>query len=290
MLWVATPQIQLLDYFYYAALTVAALYENASANEQAGWRDLLTAHREQLREWAENYPPTFADKHLLVSAEIARVEGRALDAMQLYEQAIRSAYENGFVQNEALAHEVAARFYAARGFEVIAYEYLGKARNCYDRWGAHGKVKQLDELYPHLHEQRLPTSTIFTIGTPVRQLDVETVVKASQVLSSEIVLPKLIERLMRIAVEHAGAERGLLILLRDDKPQIEATAISRGTVEVSVRQAVIVPLDLPKSALQYVLRTRERVVLDDASVRNLYSEDERAKRPDPFYACLSSTK
>ena len=292
VLSVATPQIQLLDYFYYGALTVAVLYENAPANEQAGWRDLLTAHREQLREWAENYPPTFADKHLLVSAEIARVEGRALDAMQLYEQAIRSAYENGFVQNEALAHEVAARFYAARGFEVIAYEYLGKARNCYDRWGAHGKVKQLDELYPHLHEQRLPTSTIFTIGTPVRQLDVETVVKASQVLSSEIVLPKLIERLMRIAVEHAGAERGLLILLRDDKPQIEATAISRGTVEVSVRQAVIVPLDLPKSALQYVLRTRERVVLDDASVRNLYSEDEyvRAKRPDPFYACLSSTK
>ena len=292
VLWVATPQIQLLDYFYYAALTVAVLYENASANEQAGWRELLTAHREQLREWAENYPPTFADKHLLVSAEIARVEGRALDAMQLYEQAIRSAYENGFVQNEALAHEVAARFYAARGFEVIAYEYLGKARNCYDRWGAHGKVKQLDELYPHLHEQRLPTSTIFTIGTPVRQLDVETVVKASQALSSEIVLPKLIERLMRIAVEHAGAERGLLILLRDDKPQIEAEAISHGTVEVVFDKQSSRRSDLPKSALHYVFRTRERVVLDDASVRNLYSEDEYVRRsaPDPSYACLSSTK
>src|SRR6202020_1723592 len=282
LLWASAAQMQLLDYFYYTALTVAACYENVSADEQTAWRDLLTAHRDQLREWAENYPPTFADKHLLVLAEIARIEGRAFDAMQLYEQAIQSAHENGFVQNEALAHEVAARFYLARGFEVIADTYLRNARNCYDRWGALGKVKQLDERYPRLHEERLLASTASTIGTPVRQLDVETVVKASQALSSEIVLSKLIEKLMRIAVEHAGAERGLLIFLRGNEPQIEAVATTgHGAVEVTVRQTVIAPLDLPKSALQYVIRTRDRVVLDDASVENLYSQDEyvRAKRP-----------
>jgi transcriptional regulator with GAF, ATPase, and Fis domain len=281
LLSAAAAQIQLLDYFYYAALTMAACYENASADEQSGWHELLTAHREQLREWAEIYPPTFADKHALVSAEIARLEGRALDAMQLYEQAIQSAHESGFVQYEALAQEVAARFYLARGFETIAHTYLRNARSCYDRWGALGKVKQLDERYPRLHEERLPTSTTSTIGTPVRQLDIETVVKASQALSSEIVLSKLIEKLMRIAVEHAGAERGLLILLRGDEPQIEAEATTgHGRAKVSVRQAAITPSDLPQSALHYVIRTRERVVLDDASVGNLYSEDEyvRAKR------------
>src|SRR5712692_604148 len=281
MLWAIAAQIQVLDYYYYAALTVAALYEKGNADEQTGWRDLLTAHREQLREWAENYPPTFADKHALVSAEIARVEGRAFDAMQLYEQAIQSAHENGFVQNEALAYEVAARFYLARGFETHGHAYLRKARNCYDRWGALGKVKQLDERYPRLHEERLPASTTATIGTLVRQLDVETVVKASQALSSEILLPKLIEKLMRFAVEHAGAERGLLVLLRGDEQQIEAEATTgQGRVEVTVRQAAITPSDLPQSALHYAIRTRERVVLDDASVGNLYSEDEyvRAKR------------
>ena len=107
-------------------------------------------------------------------------------------------------------------------------------------------------------------------------------VKASQALSSEIVLPKLIEKLMRIAVEHAGAERGLLILLRGDEPQIEAEATTgHGRVEVTVRQAAVTPSDLPQSALHYVIRTRERVVLDDASAGNLYSEDEyvRQKRP-----------
>src|SRR6266404_4195000 len=282
LLWTSAAQIQLLDYFYYAALTVAALYDNASADEQQEWRELLTLHREQLREWAENFPPTFGDKLALVSAEIARVEGRVLDAMHLYEQAIQSARENGFVQNEALAHEVAARFYLARGFQTIADTYLRNARNCYERWGALGKVKQLDELYPHLHEERIPRFTSATIGRSAAQLDVETAITASQVLSSEIDLPKLIEKLMRIAVEHAGAERGLLVLRHGDKPQIEAEATTtHGRVEVIVRQAAVRPSDLPQSALHYVIRTGERVVLDDASIRNLYSEDEYVceKRP-----------
>ena len=128
LLWASSGHIRLLDYFYYAALTMAALFERASADEQQAWRHLMTSHQEQLREWSENYPPTFADKHALVSAEIARLEGRDADAMRLYEQTIQSARENGFVQNEGLAHEVAARFYAARGFEKFAHLYLREAR------------------------------------------------------------------------------------------------------------------------------------------------------------------
>ena len=281
LLWSSVAQIQQLDYFYYAALTVAALYDNASADEQQEWRELLTLHREQLREWAENYPPTFADKYTLVAAEIARLEDRAFDAMQLYEQSIQSARENGFVQNEALASEVAACFYATRGFETIAHTYLRNARSCYDRWGALGKVKQLDARYPHLYEERVSTSTIATIGASAAQLDFESVIKASQALSSEIDLPKLIEKLMRIAVENAGAERGLLILLRGEEPQIEAEATTgHGRVEVTVRQAAVTPFELPQSALHFVIRTRECLVLDDASIANLYSDDEyvRTKR------------
>jgi predicted ATPase/GAF domain-containing protein len=281
LLSTAAGSIQLLDYFYYAALTVAACYENGSTDEQQVWRDLLTVHREQLREWAETYPPTFADKHTLVLAEIARLEKRDADAMQLYEQAIHLARDHGFVQNEGLAHELTAQYYLAHGLETAGYAYLRNARNCYDRWGALGKVKQLDKRYPQLQEERFLTSNTATIGAPVGQLDAATVVKASQAISSEIVLSKLIEKLMRIAVEHAGAERGLLILLRGDEPQIEADAATgHGRVEVTVRQAAITQDELPQSALQYVIRTRERVVLDDASAANLYSEDEyvRTKR------------
>jgi len=107
---------------------------------------------EPLEEWAQTCPETFFDKCALLSAELARLEGRDSDAMRLYEEAIRTARENGFVQDEAIANELAARFYARRGFAAIAHAYLRNARHCYLRWGANGKVCQLQELYPHLRE------------------------------------------------------------------------------------------------------------------------------------------
>jgi PAS domain S-box-containing protein len=281
LLRASAAQIQLLDYFYYTALTVAALYEKASTDEQTGWRDLLTAHREQLREWAETYPPTFADKHALVSAEIARLEGRPFDAMQLYEQAIQSAHENGFVQNEALAHEVAARFYAARGFETIAQAYLRNARYCYLRWGAMGKVRQLEQSHPQLREDSTTPPATPLFGAPVEQLDIGSVVKASQAVSGEIVLDRLLETLMTLALEHAGAERGLLILLRGETPQIEAEARTDSkTVAVTLRQEPVTAAELPESLLHTVIRTRESVILEDASAQNPFSADEylRQKR------------
>jgi predicted ATPase/signal transduction histidine kinase/CheY-like chemotaxis protein len=263
-----------LGYSYYTALTVAALYESASGDEQAEWHDLLAAHLEQLREWADNYPPTFGDKHALVSAEIARLEGRDVDAMRLYEEAIRSAHENGFVQCEGLAHEVAARFYAARGFETIAHAYLRNARNCYLRWGALGKVRQLEQRHPRLREESARAAPTAMIGAAVERLDLDTVVKASQAVSGEIELGKLIETLMRIAVEHAGAERGLLIITRDGEPRIEAEATSsRGAVEVTLRHAAITRSEVPEAVLHTVIRTRASVILDDASAQNPFSGD-----------------
>jgi PAS domain S-box-containing protein len=291
LLWASAAHFPLLDYYYYTALTVTALYENASADAQYGWRELVTSHQEQLREWAENYPPTFADKHALVSAEIARIEGRELDAERLYEQAIRSARDHGFVQNEGLAHEVAARFYTSRGFETIANAYLRNARYCYLRWGADGKVRQLDRLHPHLAavEGNRPTSTI---GSPVQQFDVATVVKASQAVSSEIELPKLIERLMTIALENAGADRGLLILPADDDYLIQAEAQATGDqVGVVPCQKSITGITCPESLVRYVIRTHESMILDDASRPNLFSEDDYLRgRQTKSILCLPLIK
>jgi PAS domain S-box-containing protein len=290
LLSAASAQIQLLDYFYYTALTVAACYENASADEQQEWR-VLTAHQEQLREWAETNPPTFADKHALVVAEIARLEGRDPDAMRLYEQAIRLARDNGFVQNEGLAHELAARFYAARGFETIANAYLRNAKYCYLRWGADGKVRQLDRLYPQLAaaEGDRPTATM---GSPTQQLDVATVVKASQAVSSEIELPKLIQRLMTIALENAGADRGLLILPVEGDYLIQAEARAAGDrVEVVLCQKPIKGITSPVSLVRYVIRTHESVILDDASKPNLFSGDDYVRaRQTKSILCLPLIK
>ncbi len=282
LLWTSPSFFEVAEYHFYDALARAAQYDAASTDERSQHLEALASHHKQFEAWAESCPENFANRAALLAAEIARIEDRALDAMYLYEQAIQSGREHGFVQNEGLANEFAARFYLARGFETVAHAYLRNARNCYDRWGAVGKLKQLEALYPHLSEEQSPTSPAATIGTFVGQLDVQTVVKSSQALSSEMVLSHLIEKLMRIAVEHAGAERGLLILLRGDEPQVEAEATTaHGSIDVTVRQTAVTPSDLPQSALHYVIRTQKQVVLDDASVRNVYSEDEYVQQKRP---------
>ena len=263
------------DYHFYGALSHAASCDSASPDRHRQHVEALAAHHRQLEVWAENCPENFENRAALVGAEIARLEGRELDAERLYEQAIRSAHANGFVHNEALANELAARFYAARGFEKIAHAYLRDARYCYLRWGADGKVRQLDQLYPHLREEEPVPGPTSTIGAPVEQLDLATVIKVSQAVSGEIVLEKLIDTLMRTAIEHAGAERGLLILPRGDELRIEAEATTSGdTITVRLREASVAAAALPESILHYVVRTQESVILDDASAQNQFSADE----------------
>ena len=277
---------------FYDALARAAWYDSTSPEERAQYRQTLDAAHQQVSFWAENCPENFGDRAALIGAEIARLDGRELEAQRRYEQAIRSARENGFVQHEGLANELAGQFYLGRGYETNAYACLTNARDCYLSWGALGKVRQLEQRFPRLQDGRTAVSSNATIGTSVKQLDLETVIKASQAVSGEIVLEKLIETLLMIAVEHAGAERGLLILFRDDEPTIKAEATTgRGKVEVKLRQSVGTSFELPESLLHYVVRTRESVVLDDASVRNLYSEDEyiRRKRPKSLL-CLPIVK
>jgi predicted ATPase/signal transduction histidine kinase len=282
LLWTSPSCFETAEYHFYGALSRAASWDTATADQRQQHFEDLTAHHRQLEVWAENCPENFANRAALVGAEIARIQGRELDAERLYEQAIRSSRANGFVHNEALANELAARFYATRGFETVAHAYMRTAWHCYLRWGATGKVRQLEELYPHLREEAPIPAPASTIGTSVEQLDLGTVVKASHAVAGEIVLEKLIETLMVIALEHAGAERGLLILPHGEELRIAAEArTGRDGVEVQLQDALVTLSDLPDSLLRYVIRTQESVILDDASVHNLFLQDEyvRQRRP-----------
>jgi PAS domain S-box-containing protein len=283
---------EVAEYSFYSALAHAALCRSESAAERGRYREAVATHYRQLEIWNENCPENFGSCAALVGAEIARIESRDLEAMHLYQQAIRSAHANGFIHHEAITYEVAARFYAARGFDRIADAYFLEARYRYLRWGALGKVRQLDERYPHLQGERAPASSTATIGTPVERLDLETVIKASQAVSGEIVLEKLIETLLEIAVEHAGAERGLLILPHGEEQRIEAEArTGRDKAEVHLGQKLVGPTEVPESLLRYVVRTGESVILDDASVQNQFSEDEYLRqRRSRSILCLPLVK
>ena len=279
LLWASPSFFETAELCFYGALSRAASWDSALPDTQRDHFDALTSHHQQLEVWAGNCPENFESRAALVSAEIARIEGRHLDAEHLYEQAIRSARENSFVHIEGIANEVAGGFYLARGLETNAYAHLRNASACFALWGADGKVRQLESLYPRLrHEKPLPDPKN-TILTAVEHLDLATVIKLSQAVSGEIVMEKLVDALMRTAIEHAGAERGLFILARGDEHRIVAEATTRGdAVAVGARQASVSASDLPVSVLQYVVRTKESVLLHDASDEKQFSADDYIRR------------
>ena len=242
------------------------------------WTSWLS-HLRELELWARHCPANFENRAALVAAELARIEGRDGDATRLYEHAIRSGRENGFVHHEALALELAAHFYAARGFDRIAKAYLRDARSGYGQWGADGKVRQLEVKYPYLADEQIRADAKGTLVTPVEHLDLSTVLKLSQAVQGETDLERLIAAIMRLSVEHAGAERGLLILPRADAHWIEAEARSaRDAVTVELRPMSVGADDLPQSVLQYVLRTRKRVLLEDATAASEFVNDDYLRR------------
>ena len=274
LLWLTPAIFERADYHFYAALASARLSATASAAKNSERRNALRSHERQLMAWADHCPENFAPRAALVSAEVARLEDRTLDAERQFERAIRLARSYGLIHDEALASELAAGFFAERAFDDIAHMYLRKAHSCYARWGAEGKVRQLEELHPQLVEDDRVVRPTSTIGARVEQLDLATILNVSQAVAGEMNLERLIETLLRTSVEQAGATRGLLIFTGQDGPRIKASA---GIVDDAL---VVERCDEPASAsklplaiLNHVLRTSEVVVLDDAATELLLSSD-----------------
>ncbi len=274
LLWTSVTLWEGCEYSYYLALTLAASYAEALPRDREDRLRALKAEAERHRAWAESCPENFLDRYALVSAEVARIEGRLLDAERLHEQAIQAARNNGFVQNEAIAYERASEFYRARGFDLTADTYLREARACYARWGADRKVRQIDQLHPRVAVRledspgTRPIAPTVSFAMRTEQLDLLAVVKASHTISSEVLVEKLVVTLVQVALEQGGARKGYLILARGGALSIEAEA----TLEengVSARILPSLPVEssplLPASLVHYTRLTREPVILDDAA-------------------------
>jgi PAS domain S-box-containing protein len=261
-------------FYFVHALVLARTYREAADANRDEILKTLTAYEQKLRFWAENCRENFSSKHALVAAEIAEIRGDKLSAEDLFEQAIESAKTNGFFHWEGMANEAAARFYAARGLNAVALALLRNAHRCYVHWGASGKVRQLDRLYPQLRDEPPVLGPTGTIRAPLEHLDLATVLKVSQAVSGEILLDKLLDTLMRSAIEHAGAERGLLILSHGIEQRIVAEAITGGdTIVVQVRDQPLTATALCEAFVQTVLRTQEAMILDDAAADPAFAAD-----------------
>ncbi|HEY9848465.1 MAG TPA: AAA family ATPase [Leptolyngbyaceae cyanobacterium] len=283
-------------FHFYAALTHLALFPTQSAIEPTEILSKIETHQITLHKWAQNAPMNYLHKWYLVQAEYYRVLGNNAEAIEMYDRAISGAKKNKYVNDEALANELAAKFYWGWGKTKVAQAYIFEAYYCYVQWGATAKLKDLETRYPQLlvvtqpgRKNTTTTVSMTTTGSG-NHLDITAVMKASQAISGEILLDKLLSILMKILMENAGAQRGSLILSSQGKLLIEAVSEashnSAGTInseQVTVLQSIPIEKcqELSSAIVNYVARTQETVVLDDAVQEGQFTNDPYIQKNQP---------
>jgi len=259
-------------YFWtYFPIALAANYDDVSAEEKIEYLKAIQVHVQKLSEWTEHSPENFSHWYSLVKAEYARITGKEEEARLLYELAIAEAHASNFVHHQALANECAGKFYLANGQNTIGYAFLNEARVCYQRWEAHAKVHQFSVMYPEMDYA----------GKTANSIDSLAVLKAAQAISKEVETDRLLKVLMQTVIATAGAQRGLLLLQQDGELVVRA----HGTFSQNARSSGIlldvsiekVPFETfeqaPHLVINYVHRTLEEVVLEDAFRENLFNRD-----------------
>jgi predicted ATPase/signal transduction histidine kinase/tRNA A-37 threonylcarbamoyl transferase component Bud32 len=293
-------------FYFYNSLAALGVYPNQPEAEQEIMWNKVEENQEKMKKWAEFAPDNFLHKYELVEAEKARVKGDIAEAIARYDRAIIHARESQYIQEEALANELAGEFHLQRGSQQIAQFYLTEAYYGYVRWSASAKVKFLEQTYPLVLARvtqravirpfsiQETISSFSTTSTSISQdssaLDMTTVMKAALALSEELVLDKFLNKLMRVILENAGAQTGFLILEQEGKQVIQAAGNIEEETVTTTRPSIQIsctgiPLEdiscLPLSIVNYVHRTGEVLVLNNAAVESVFTTDPyiAAKQP-----------
>jgi len=281
-----TSTLWVVIFHFYDSLVRLAVYPSLSQQEQEAVLTKVSANQQKMKLWAEHAPMNFQHKYDLVEAEHSRVLGEDGDAREFYDKAIELAHENEYLNEEALAHELAGQFYLAKGQTKFAQVCLYEAHYAYQQWGALAKVKDLESRYPQFLAPKtaraIPMDTDISVtrmaSTSTKGssewLDLNSVTKASQTLSGEIVLSRLLEKMMHIVIENAGAEKGFLLLPKQDNWFIEAQGLMDSS-DTTVLQKL--PLEeseqVAANIIHYVARTFDNVVLHDATLDGNFTRD-----------------
>ncbi|WP_338815008.1 AAA family ATPase [Bernardetia sp. Wsw4-3y2] len=275
----------------YSLALCGIIIQNPDHPKKKEYLDIIESNQVQMKIWAENCPENFSHLYLIIEAQLAQINQDILAAMNLYDKAILAAQQNQFVQDEALSNELAGNFYLSLEKKEFARIYIQKAHYLYKIWGATKKVilcqKQyrllLDDtrngdvflLSPTIQSSSSISSTSSSKGTSIgNSLDLNTILKASQAISSEIKLENLLAKMIHIIVENAGAEKGYLILKKEEGFQIDAYySLADKIIEVMQSESVTDNESLPKNVLNYVIRTKETLILDNAHKNMNFKQD-----------------
>ncbi|MEG4270290.1 MULTISPECIES: AAA family ATPase [unclassified Microcoleus] len=285
-------------YFYDSLIALAQLTQRSGEVSTALER--VAENQTLLQHWAHYAPMNYQHKFDLVEAEKWRVLGQKTEAIELYDQAISLAKANDYIQDEALGNELAAKFYLDWGKQRIAGEYMIEAYYGYARWGAKAKVADLEKRYPQLLARVLQQTrstlstheTIFAVGTVTstsatssshisHSLDLKAILKASQTISSEIELEKLLSSLLSLAIENAGADKCVLTLLRDDSLLVKGSITQGRNPVVLQRIPVEESHEIPLKLIYKVKHNNQAVVLVNATADPTLANDPYIMRQQP---------
>jgi PAS domain S-box-containing protein len=278
----ATASMLSGGYVYYDSLCRLAHYSNLEPNEQKKVLEKVHSNLQKIQVWRRYAPINFDSKYALIRAEIARVTNQHDDAIKQYERALKWADENQFSLEKAITAERAADFFLELGADRIACSYITEAANAYKTWGAEAKVVDLKEQFPQFLNEKViekndstdENESHFSKEKSVLELDAKTLIKASQTLSGEIELDRLLTRLIKLAMENACAQRGVLVLESNNQLEIRIIAShNENNAEVLHK----IPLDssniVPTAIIRYVFRTGENIVLSNASKDSVFGKD-----------------
>lgn len=283
-------------YVFYHALIICAAWENLTSEQQQAIETQLDQFEALLAHWSQFAPVNFQAQYELIQAERARLKKQTEKALRFYEQAISHARVHGNIQIEAVTNERAAWFYQSLGVEKAARLYLADAHYAYVSWGATSKVKQLETHHTYLTYRNArkewqsnismtqttvsdTSSSTNTLAQHGSSFDLITVIKVSQAIASELVLPDLIKKLLQVVMENLGAQQGILVLNRNHQLYIEAEITAEKTEMVMLQS---LPLDglnteqqkqYPVSLIHYAIRTRNSLMLHDAAKEGLFVND-----------------
>ncbi|MBN3898514.1 MAG: AAA family ATPase [Nostoc sp. NOS(2021)] len=274
-------------FYFYDSLAHLAIYHTAKQSDQQAILEKVEANQQKMELWATHAPTNHLHRFYLVEAERYQVLGQKLEAMDYYENSIAKSKENGFLQEEALAYELAGKFYQSLGKELIHQAYITKAYYAYIRWGAIAKVKHLESKYVFLVGQTTtienftskidtihPTTSTTTNSSLSDFLDFNAFIKFSQAITNEIVLENLLGKLIKILLENAAAQKAVLLLLKDNHLYIEASGNTADDVVTVLRSIPVEKYqDLPLSVINYVFRTQQYLVLNDAVLAEPFNFD-----------------
>ncbi|EIJ43002.1 PAS domain S-box [Beggiatoa alba B18LD] len=268
-------------FHFYESLILLSIYPQVTPREQKSILHTVDSNQKKIQTWASFSPANQQHKYYLVAAERERALKHDKEAREYYDLAIHLAHEQGYLNEEALACELAGEFYLQRGLVKYAYACLRDAHYTYIRWGALAKAKELEARHSNLFTQRNSNNNTTTITTFITQqgspnmLDFSSILKASQASASELDLSKLLKKLMQIVLENAGAERSLLVLEQNGHWVIEAEG-SLNTEHVEILQDLPLEnaaLSIPITLVNYVIRVQDCVVLNDACNLGKFTRD-----------------